>query len=110
MLAMRRNEADFANPPALSTARHLAHLVRQARLARGWSQAGLAERARISAPTMNRIEQGSVGASLGAWLAVLERLGLLHKLDQLQDPASAAVVDATKAKRPIRQDAADLDF
>ena len=107
---MRRNEADFATPDALTTARHLASLVKQARLARGWTQAGLAERARISAPTMNRIEQGSVGASLGAWLAALERLGLLHKLDQLSDPASAAVIDATKTKRPVRPHFPDLDF
>lgn len=107
---MRRNEAEFATPASLATARHLAGLVKQARLARGWSQAGLAERARISAPTMSRIEQGSVGASLGAWLAVLERLGLLSKLDQLADPASAAILDSTRAKRPLRGDATDLDF
>ncbi|QNH14745.1 Helix-turn-helix domain protein [Xanthomonas sp. SI] len=110
MLIMRRNEAEFATTAAVNTAKHLAMLVKQARMARGWSQAGLAERARISAPTMNRIEKGSLGASLGAWLAVLERVGLLHKLNQLDDPASKAIMDSTKAKRPIRMSSQDLDF
>lgn len=103
---MRRKESDFASLASSRAAVHLAGLVRQARLARGWSQAELAERARLSAPTMHRIEKGAVETSLGAWLAVLERLGLLHLLENLRDPASAALLDATRAQRPRRKSSA----
>lgn len=107
---MRRIEADYATPAGLGTAQHLARLVKNARIARGWSQASLAERARLSPATMSRIEQGSVGASLGAWLAVFERLGLLSKIDQLSDPASEAILDSTRARHPLRSKTSDLDF
>jgi transcriptional regulator with XRE-family HTH domain len=108
---MRRKETTFATADALKAAQHLARLVKQARLARGWSQAELAERARISAPTMHRIERGAVESSLGAWLAVLERVGLLSRVLELQDPASAALLDETRAKRPRRKSpVGDLDF
>ena len=107
---MRRKEADFATPAAVKTAAHLGDLVRQARLARSWTQQGLAERARISLATLKRMEGGAVEVSLGGWLAVLESLGLLPLLGTLRDPASAALLDSTKAKRarPGRRD--DLDF
>lgn len=108
---MRRKETSFATPAALQAGRHLGALVKQARLARGWSQAELAERARISAPTMHRIERGAVETSLGAWLAVLERVGLLPRLAAIDDPASKAVLDETRAQRPRRKRApVDLDF
>nr|WP_281719519.1 helix-turn-helix transcriptional regulator [Nitrosomonas nitrosa] len=54
--------------------------MKTARLARNWSQAELAERSLVSGPTVHRIEQGSVAASLGTWLVVLERLGLLAQV------------------------------
>jgi transcriptional regulator with XRE-family HTH domain len=108
---MRRNEAAFASPPMLDVARHFAALVKQARLARGWTQAELAERARISAPTMHRLEQGAIESSLGAWLAVFERLGLLPRLAEISDPVSKALLDETRPKRPRRKTSApDLDF
>lgn len=107
---MRRHEIDYATAASLQTAQHLADLVKHARIARGWSQANLAERARLSPATLSRMEQGSLGASLGAWFAVLERLGLLSKIQQLSDPASEAILDSTRAKRPIRPKPNDLDF
>lgn len=108
---MRRKEADFATPEGLKATRHLADLVKQARLARGWSQAELAERARISPPTMHRIERGAVETSLGVWLAVFERVGLLSRLSELRDPVSEAIMEETKAKRPRRRPASgNLDF
>lgn len=108
---MRRKESQFATPDGLKAARHLAGLVKQARLARAWSQAELAERARISTPTMQRIETGAVETSLGAWLAVLERVGLLPRLTGLRDQASEALMNDTKAKRPRRTSTTDnLDF
>lgn len=107
---MRRKEAAFATPAALKTAAHLGDLVRQARLARSWTQQGLAERARISLATLKRLEGGAVEVSLGGWLAVLESLGLLSLLGALRDPTSAALLDTTKAKRVRPGQRDDLDF
>lgn len=107
---MRRKEEQFASPKTIKVAKHLANLVVQARLARGWSQAALAERARISAPTMHRIEHGAVETSLGAWLSVLENLGLQERLLQIQDPVSVALLNQTRTQRPLRKSPSDLDF
>ena len=109
---MRRKEADFATPAAQQTARHLATLIRQARLVRNWSQAELAERSRASLATIKRIERGALETSLGAWMAALELVGVLPRLNELRDPASEALLNDTRAKRPRRARLAadDLDF
>ncbi len=107
---MRRKEADFATPAATKAAAHLGDLVRQARLARSWTQQGLAERARISLATLKRMEGGAVEVSLGGWLAVFESLGLMSLFNALRDPASAALLDQTRAQRARRGQRDDLDF
>lgn len=107
---MRRRESDFATPAAHATATHLGELVRQARLARSWTQQALAERARVSPATLKRMEGGAVEVSLGGWLSVFECLGLLPLLRELRDPASAAVLDATRAQRARSRARDDLDF
>ncbi len=56
---MRRQESAFANLPAEATGHHLGALVRQARIARSWTLAELAERARVSLATLKRMEGGS---------------------------------------------------
>ena len=108
---MRRQESEFASPAALEAGRHLGALVRQARLARQWTLANLAERARVSIATLKRIEGGSLSASLGAWLGVVERVGLLSRLTELRDPSSEALLNETRAKRSRRKTVEpDLDF
>ncbi|WP_369925608.1 helix-turn-helix domain-containing protein [Xanthomonas sp. NCPPB 2632] len=108
---MRRDEQLFALPQVVRVGSHLAGLVKTARLARGWSQVELAERARISAPTMTRLEKGVVSASLGTWLSVFDALGLLRLFERLEDRASDALLDETRAKRPVRSSTRDdLDF
>ena len=107
---MRRKEVAFASPAVTKAAVHLGELVRQARLARSWTQQGLAERARISLATLKRMEGGAIEVSLGGWLAVFESLGLLSLLSELRDPASAAMLDTTKAKRVRAGQRDDLDF
>ena len=84
MTDMRRSTTDYATVATQQTAKHLGEMVRSARMARGWSQESLAERARVSPATMNRLEQGGVNIAFGTWLAAFERLGLLSKLDQLR--------------------------
>lgn len=107
---MRRRESDFASEDTNATARHLGELVRQARLARAWSQAGLAERSGVSKATLSRIEKGAVEPSLGLWLAVLGALGLTYALRDVRDRVSEALLDRTRTQRarPRRRD--DLDF
>ncbi len=108
---MKRQESEFANPAAEATGRHLGLLVRQARLARQWTQAELAERSRVSMATLKRIEAGALSTSLGAWLAVLERVGLMSRLAELGDSTSEALLNETRAKRSRRSPAkTDLDF
>jgi transcriptional regulator with XRE-family HTH domain len=108
----KRTEARFATPAVTRQAKLLGRRVRQARQARLWSQVELAERARTSTDTIKRLEQGSVAVSFGAWLGVLERLGLLAQLDAVQDPAAnALLLDALPKrvrKRKLPPDA--LDF
>jgi len=89
-------------PASRHAAVHLSGLVRRARLARSWTQQGLAEHVRISLATVKRMEGGAVEISLGGWLSAFECLGLLPLLGALRDPACAALLDATKAQRARR--------
>lgn len=108
---MKRQEPGFASPPVTTTGQHLGALVRQARIARRWTMAELAERARVSLATLKRIESGSLSTSLGAWLAVLERVGLMSRVAELRDPASEALLNETRAKRVRGKSATSgLDF
>jgi transcriptional regulator with XRE-family HTH domain len=108
---MRRQEQQFASPKVLAASVRLGRLVRTARLARNWTQRELAERARVSIATLRRIESGAVEASLGAWLAAFESLGLLPLFTSLDDPSSRALLEGTQAKRSRRRrDGAELDF
>ncbi|PKM41961.1 MAG: hypothetical protein CVV05_19830 [Gammaproteobacteria bacterium HGW-Gammaproteobacteria-1] len=88
---MKRQESEFASPLVEATGRHLGALVRQARVARNWTMAELAERARVSLATLKR--------------------GLMSRLAELRDPASEALLNHTRAKRPRgRSEKSDLDF
>lgn len=108
---MKRPAKTFTTPAADAAARHLGALVRQGRLARRWTLAELAERARIGTATLKRVEKGEGSVSLAVWLAVFERLGLLPLLMKLQDPAASALLDETRAKRARRKPAStELDF
>lgn len=107
-----RTESQFATPAIEQLARQLGQRVRQARVSRQWTQIELAERSRISAPTMQRIEAGSVAVSIGAWLGVLERLGLLAQLQNVEDRAATALLrDAAPKRVRKRKPSPDtLDF
>jgi transcriptional regulator with XRE-family HTH domain len=108
---MKRETKQYISPSAEQVAHHLGALVRQRRLARRWTLAELAERARIGTATLKRMERGAPSVSLGVWLAVFECLGLLPLLQQLDDPVAAALLDETRTKRARRKTAAtDLDF
>jgi hypothetical protein len=50
----------------------------------------VADRAFTSRPTLQRVEQGDPGVSIGIYAAVLQALGLLEGLSELAAPARDA--------------------
>ncbi|MBK9494553.1 MAG: helix-turn-helix protein [Alphaproteobacteria bacterium ADurb.BinA280] len=96
---MKIKTDEFASSEVRRTARRMAKVVRQARLARRMPQTELAARARTSPQTVMRIEAGSSAASLGAWLSVMEQLGLLKLLSDLRDSASEELLSQHKTRR-----------
>lgn len=74
--------------PVTSALRQLGRDIRTARLRRRLRISLVAERARISPPTLARVERGDPAVSLGIYAAVLWVLGLLEPLGQLAAPAT----------------------
>jgi hypothetical protein len=63
----------------------------------------VADRAFTSRATLQRIESGDPGVSIGIYAAVLQALGLLKGLDQLADPSQDEVGQAlSSAELPKR--------
>lgn len=60
--------------------------LRQARIAKGDSQAVFARRIGISVPTLRDLEQGNPKVSAGIWVAALWVLSRLQELDKLLQP------------------------
>lgn len=62
--------------------------IRDARKRRALSMETVADRAFTSRKTLQRIEQGDHGVSVGIYASVLNALGLLDRLAALADPAN----------------------
>ena len=63
----------------------------------------VAERAFTSRATLQRVEAGDPGVSMGIYAAVLQALGFLEGLDQLADPSRDEVGQAlSSAELPKR--------
>ena len=60
--------------------------IRQARIARQFSQEALAARSLMSKATYVSVENGDPSASIGAYLAVLDLLDLLNGLEDIAAP------------------------
>ncbi len=71
--------------------RKLGQDIRDARLRRRISTAVMAERASISRTTLNKIENGDHGVSLGNYAKVLFVLGMVERLGELVDVRSDIV-------------------
>lgn len=65
----------------------LGHDIRDARRRRRIPVAILAERASISRTTLNKIEKGDTGVSMGIYGTVLFVLGMVDRLATLADPS-----------------------
>ena len=96
---MQEQEASFATPATLAAARKLGDAIRQARLARNRTREDFAERARISAPTLDRLERGDVAVRMGAWLSALETSNLLHLLDAVSRPESDTLGELERGRQ-----------
>jgi hypothetical protein len=71
--------------PVIRALRKLGQDIRDARRRRRIPVAILAERASIGRMTLNRIEKGDPGASLGNYAAVLFALGMVGRLADVAD-------------------------
>ena len=83
---MRKTQLDLMVPIPVRRALHkLGQDIRDARLRRRISTAVMAERASISRTTLNKIEKGDPGVSLGNYANVLFVLGMAERLGDLAD-------------------------
>jgi transcriptional regulator with XRE-family HTH domain len=82
---------------------NLGRNVRVARLRRGESESAAAERAGVSRPTWQRLEQGSPSVSLGLAMEALRLYGFSEQLFSLADPEMDKEGQAKDAaRRPKR--------
>src|SRR5882672_633421 len=72
--------------PVTRTLRKLGRDIRDARRRRRIPVAILAQRASISRTTLNKVEKGDPGVSLGAYATVLFALGMAGRLADVADP------------------------
>ena len=92
-------------PPSavLRSLRKLGADIRDARRRRRLPMAVVAERAFTSRSTLQRIEAGDAGVSIGIYAAVLQALGLLDDLAEIADVSRDSVGQAMMhAELPLR--------
>jgi len=84
---MRNSRSSLRTPIPVSRAlRKLGHDMRDARRRRRIPVAILAERASISRMTLNKVEKGDPGVSLGTYATILFALGMADRLADVADP------------------------
>ncbi len=89
---MRKTQLDLMMPiPVRRVLRKLGQDIREARLRRRIPTVIMAERASISRTTLNKIEKGDPGVSLGNYANVLFVLGMAERLGDLADVRSDVV-------------------
>lgn len=83
---MRKTQLDLMTPiPVRRALRKLGQDICDARRRRRIPTAVMAERASISRTTLNKIEKGDPGVSLGNYANVLFVLGMVERLSDLAD-------------------------
>lgn len=81
----KKRQSGAAPIPVRRALRKLGHDIRDARRRRRIPVAIMAERASISRTTLNKVEKGDPGVSLGTYATVLFVLGLIDRLGELAD-------------------------
>jgi len=84
---MSNSRSSSRTPVPVSRAlRKLGHDIRDARRRRRIPVAILAERASISRMTLNKVEKGDPGVSVGTYATILFALGMADRLADVADP------------------------
>lgn len=92
MDASKHRASDSTSPIPVTRALHkLGHDIRDARRRRRIPVSIMAQRASISRMTLNKVEKGEPGVSLGTYAIVLFILGMVDRLADLADPRNDAV-------------------
>lgn len=96
MLSVMPAKAPSVYPSQLRLLRELGLRLREARLRRRLSVSQVAERTEVSRPTLNKVEKGNPGVTIGTYLRVLTVLGLEKDLEHIaaQDPVGRRIQDA----------------
>jgi transcriptional regulator with XRE-family HTH domain len=105
---------DVAPAKVVAAAHRLGQNIRTARQRRQLRQEDLAAHAGITVPTLRRVESGSLGTGLGAYIAILWALGLEGDLDPVADPTydleGRTLEAAARGERVRSGDALSNDF
>ncbi len=88
---MKTNSFSDVPIPVSRALRKLGHDIRDARRRRRIPVAILAERASVSRTTLNKVEKGAPGVSLGIYATVLFVLGMIDRLADIADPRHDSV-------------------
>lgn len=88
---MKNNPFSKVPIPVDRALRKLGHNIRDARRRRRIPVAILAERASVSRTTLNKVEKGEPGVSMGIYATVLFVLGMVDRLADIADPRHDAV-------------------
>jgi len=89
---MRKGQSSSRTPiPVTRALRKLGHDIRDARRRRRIPVAILAQRASISRMTLNKVEKGDPGVSMGNYATVLFVLGMADRLADVADPRHDSV-------------------
>ncbi len=88
---MKKNPFSEVPIPVGRALRKLGHDIRDARRRRRIPVAILAERASVSRTTLNKVEKGEPGVSLGIYATVLFVVGMIDRVADIADPRHDAV-------------------
>jgi DNA-binding XRE family transcriptional regulator len=86
-----RHSASASPIPVRRALRKLGHDIRDARRRRRIPVAIMTQRASISRMTLNKLEKGEPGVSMGTYATVLFVLGMADRLADLADPRDDTV-------------------
>ncbi|MCK6438960.1 MAG: hypothetical protein L6Q71_02020 [Planctomycetes bacterium] len=103
---MKRSKRTTPAPIPVTTALgKLGRDLRDARLRRRIPTSVMAERASISRTTLNKVEKGDAGVSLGTYATVIFVLGMVDRIGELADVRSDTVglaLDEERLPKRIR--------